>query len=131
MRLSAGFSKFAKENNLSEGVTYVFELIKKEPVLVLLVTAFHKVKNLHQFYLIIVSASCILLCIVWLAVCYKCEWLWIIAMQTRRGRHVLSAKETEVMKLKHFKKAILPSPIHAKQIVSFGFSLFCFVSANY
>lgn len=48
MRLSAGFSKFAKENNLSEGVTYVFELIKKEPVLVLLVTAFHKVKNLSS-----------------------------------------------------------------------------------
>ncbi|KAI5440347.1 hypothetical protein KIW84_010013, partial [Lathyrus oleraceus] len=35
---------------------------------------------------------------------------------TRRGRRVLSAKEAEVMELKHFKKAILPSPIHAKQI---------------
>ncbi|CAK8564687.1 unnamed protein product [Lathyrus sativus] len=77
MRISAGFTKFAKENNLSEGVTYVFELIKKEPVLVLLVTQLHK---------------------------------------TGRGRHVQSAKEKKVRELKHFKKAILPSPIHAKEI---------------
>ncbi|XP_058722012.1 B3 domain-containing protein REM8-like [Vicia villosa] len=71
MRISAGFCKFAKENNLSEGVTYVFELIKKVPVLVLLVTQLHKAP---------------------------------------RGRHGRSAKE------KHFKKAILPSPLHEKQI---------------
>ncbi|KAL5078468.1 hypothetical protein RYX36_017452 [Vicia faba] len=71
MRISAGFRKFVKENNLSEGVSYVFELIKKEPVPVLLVTQVNK---------------------------------------TPRGRHVLSGKE------KHFKKAILPSPIHEKQI---------------
>ncbi|AES68278.2 B3 DNA-binding domain protein [Medicago truncatula] len=31
-----GFSKFARENNLLEGVTYVFELIKRKPVVVVL-----------------------------------------------------------------------------------------------
>lgn len=45
------------------------------------------------------------------------KFVILIAMQTR--------KDTEVRELKHFKKAILPSPIHAKEMVSFSFSLFC------
>ena len=39
MRITGGFSKFARENNLLEGVTYVFERIKRKPVVVLQVTA--------------------------------------------------------------------------------------------
>ncbi|RHN65200.1 putative transcription factor B3-Domain family [Medicago truncatula] len=77
MRITGGFGKFARENNLLEGVTYVFELIKRKPVVVLQVTA----------------------------ICTPPQ-----------GRSVQSMTEKEVRESKHFKKAILPSPIHDKEI---------------
>ena len=49
MRITVGFSKFARENNLLEGVTYVFELIKRMPVVVLQVTAISTVKKSFTF----------------------------------------------------------------------------------
>jgi len=49
MRISGGFGKFARENNLLEGVTYVFELMKRNPVVVLQVTAICTVKKSFTF----------------------------------------------------------------------------------
>jgi hypothetical protein len=49
MRITSGFSKFARENNLLEGVTYVFELIKRKPVVVLQVAAICTVKKSFTF----------------------------------------------------------------------------------
>ncbi|GAU22232.1 hypothetical protein TSUD_227680 [Trifolium subterraneum] len=41
MRITTGFRKFARDNNLLKGVIYHFELIKSEPVVVLQVTTAH------------------------------------------------------------------------------------------
>ncbi|KEH32781.1 B3 DNA-binding domain protein [Medicago truncatula] len=67
MRITSGFCRFARENNLSKEVFYNFELIKRKPVVVLQAT-------------------------------------------TSR------TAEMEIRESKHFKKAILPSPIHDKEI---------------
>ncbi|WJX36383.1 hypothetical protein P8452_24268 [Trifolium repens] len=77
MRITIGFRKFARDNNLLKGVIYNFELIKSEPVIVLEVTAAHM------------------------------PW---------QQKCVRSSEEKGLGDSEHFKKAILPSPIHAKQI---------------
>ncbi|CAJ2638426.1 unnamed protein product [Trifolium pratense] len=78
MRITTGFRKFARDNNLLKGVIYHFELIKSEPVVVLQVT-----EAPHT------------------------PW---------QQKCVRSSEEKGVRGFEHFKKAILPSPIHAKQI---------------
>jgi hypothetical protein len=49
MRITFGFFRFARENNLSDGVMYEFELIKRKPRVVLQVTASHTVKSCFTF----------------------------------------------------------------------------------
>ena len=49
MRITFGFFRFARENNLSDGVMYEFELIKRKPHVVLQVTASHTVKCCFTF----------------------------------------------------------------------------------
>ena len=49
MRITFGFFRFARENNLSDGVIYEFELIKRKPCVVLQVTASHMVNSCFTF----------------------------------------------------------------------------------
>jgi hypothetical protein len=49
MRIAKGLPGFARENNLLKKHIYEFQLIKMKPVVVLLVTSSHLVKNCFRF----------------------------------------------------------------------------------
>jgi hypothetical protein len=49
MRIAKGLPGFARENNLLKNYIYEFQLIKMKPVVVLLVTSSHLVKNCFTF----------------------------------------------------------------------------------